>query len=103
MTLVQTCARSTPTVPAGAADRTASAGPRVWDAMTVEVALSLMAAADTGHLVICDDDGQRTGCVALDRLTDVRDSPGYTDRVRLRDLADTAGHCAPPELLVVPG
>ncbi|MEU3027065.1 CBS domain-containing protein [Streptomyces incarnatus] len=62
-------------------------GPRVWDTMTVEVALSIMAAAQTGRLVICDEDGHRVGLVTLTRLTAVRDGSGYTDRIRLRDIA----------------
>jgi hypothetical protein len=69
--------------------------------MTVEVALSLMAAARTRHLVICDADGRRTGRVTLDRLTAVRNGSGYTDRVRLRDLGE--GHAvltAPPAVPV---
>ncbi|WP_255955983.1 CBS domain-containing protein [Streptomyces odontomachi] len=61
-------------------------GPQVWNDMTVEVALSVMAAARTRHLVVCDEDGQCTGLVTRARLTTVRDSPGYTDRVRLRDV-----------------
>ncbi|MEU3898220.1 CBS domain-containing protein [Streptomyces sp. NPDC045251] len=59
--------------------------------MSVEVALSLMAAARTAHLAVCDEDGRRTGLVTRDRLTAVRDGSGYTDRVRLRDIA---GSCA---------
>lgn len=61
-------------------------GPQVWNDMTVEVALSVMAAARTRHLVVCDEDGRRTGLVTQARLSTVRDSPGYTDRVRLRDV-----------------
>ena len=73
------------------ADAMAATGPQVWDDMTVEVALSLMAAARTPHLVICDADGRRTGLVTLARLTAVRNGSGYTDRVRLRDIADGHG------------
>ncbi|MGW7267177.1 CBS domain-containing protein [Streptomyces sp. NPDC054842] len=63
--------------------------------MTVEVALSVMASARTGHLLICDEDDQLTGRVTRARLTAVRDSPGYTDRVRLRDVCEEdAGHPA---------
>lgn len=69
------------------ADPTGPAGPQVWDAMTVEVALSLMTAARTRHLDICDEDGRRTGRVTLSGLTAVRDSPHYTDRIRLREVA----------------
>jgi CBS domain-containing protein len=66
-------------------DRTAS-GPRVRDDMTVEVALSLMAGARVDHLVLCDGDDQSTGLVTLARLAVLRDSPAYTDRLRLRDI-----------------
>nr|WP_245178528.1 CBS domain-containing protein [Streptomyces montanisoli] len=74
----------------------APSGPQVWDAMTVEVALCLMSAARTRHLVICDEDGLRTGHVTLTRLTDVRDSPRYTDSIRLRDVAGGPGSEAQP-------
>ncbi|MDG9702681.1 CBS domain-containing protein [Streptomyces sp. DH37] len=93
MTLVQTHPRSTSTDSAHrtAAEAVDADGPRVWDDMTVEVALSVMAAARTGHLVVCDEDGRRTGLVTRARLTAVRDGSGYTDRVRLRDIADGGG------------
>ncbi|MYR58425.1 hypothetical protein GTY54_20030, partial [Streptomyces sp. SID625] len=42
----------------------------------------------TGQLVVCDADGMCTGLVTRDRLTAVRDGSGYTDRIRLRDIAD---------------
>ncbi|MEU4983539.1 CBS domain-containing protein [Streptomyces sp. NPDC021969] len=86
MTLLQTHPRSTGT---NAVD---AAGPQVWDDMTVEVALSVMAAARTGHLVVCDQDGQYTGLVTRARLTAVRNGPAYTDRVRLRDITDELGN-----------
>jgi len=70
------------------ADTMEAAGPQVWEDMTVEVALSVMAAARTGHLVICDDDGLCTGLVTQARLRAVRDGSGYTDRICLRDIAD---------------
>ncbi|MDQ0812852.1 hypothetical protein QFZ63_004566 [Streptomyces sp. B3I7] len=76
------------------AETMAAPGPQVWDDMTVEVALSVMAAARTPHLVICDADGRRTGLVTLARLTAVRNGSGYTDRVRLRDVADGHGTVA---------
>ncbi|AIS01334.1 CBS domain-containing protein [Streptomyces glaucescens] len=79
-----------------AADPGAAAGPQVWEDMTVEVALSVMAAARTGQLVVCDEDGMCTGLVTRDRLTAVRDGSGYTDRMRLRDIADVIGPFAPP-------
>ncbi|MEU9228607.1 CBS domain-containing protein [Streptomyces massasporeus] len=62
--------------------------PRIRDDMTVEVALSLMAGAQVDHLVLCDGDDQSTGLVTLARLTVQRDAPTYTDRVRVRDLAE---------------
>ncbi|MFZ3572755.1 CBS domain-containing protein [Streptomyces sp. BH097] len=64
------------------------AGPRVWDDMTVEVALSVMAGARVGHLLVCDQDGRRTGLVTRAKLSAVRDGCAYTDRIRLRDLGD---------------
>ncbi|MEV6116999.1 CBS domain-containing protein [Streptomyces sp. NPDC052109] len=78
------------------ADTMDAAGPQVWEDMTVEVALSVMAAARTGHLVVCDEDGMGTGLVTRDRLTAVRDGSGYTDRIRLRDIADVIGPFAAP-------
>jgi CBS domain-containing protein len=62
------------------------AGPQVCDDMSVEVALAVMAAARTGRLVVCDQDGQCTGLVTRTELAAVRDSSGYSDRVRLRDI-----------------
>ncbi|WP_410538179.1 CBS domain-containing protein [Streptomyces sp. KL2] len=73
-----------------------TAGPQVWDDMTVEVALSVMAAARTGHLVVCDGDGRRTGLVTRARLTAVRNGSGYTDRIRLRDVSDGGSFASPP-------
>jgi predicted transcriptional regulator len=64
------------------------AGPRVWDDMTVEVALAVMAGARVGHLLVCDQDGRRTGRVTRAKLTAVRAGSAYTDRIRLRDLGD---------------
>ncbi|WP_238995430.1 CBS domain-containing protein [Streptomyces cyaneogriseus] len=78
------------------ADPVAAAGPQVWLDMTVEVALSVMAAARAGQLAVCDEDGLRTGLVTRAGLTAVRDGAGYTDRVRLRDIADGTGTCATP-------
>ncbi|MDG4858706.1 CBS domain-containing protein [Streptomyces sp. T-3] len=65
-----------------------AAGPQVWGDMTVEVALSVMAAARAGHLVLCDADGRRTGLITRAQLTGVRDRPSYTDQVRLEDIVD---------------
>ncbi|MET8980711.1 CBS domain-containing protein [Streptomyces sp. NPDC004539] len=56
--------------------------------MTVEVALSLMAGARVDHLVLCDGDEQSTGLITRARLAALRDSPEYTDRLRLRDVLD---------------
>ncbi|PKW12453.1 CBS domain-containing protein [Streptomyces sp. 1222.5] len=87
MTLVQMQPRSTSSnAVQTAADPMDAAGPQVWDAMTVEVALSVMAAARTTHLLVCDEDAQCTGIVTQARLTAVRDSRAYTDQVRLRDI-----------------
>jgi hypothetical protein len=97
LTLDQTQFRSTRTnAVQTAADPADAAGPQVWEDMTVEVALSVMAAARTGHLVVCDEDGMCTGLVTRDRLTAVRDGSGYTDRIRLRDIADVIGPFASP-------
>ena len=73
-----------------------AAGPQVCDDMTVEVALSVMAAARTGRLVVCDEDGQCTGLVTRAQLTAVRDSSGYTDRIRLRDILGDHGRSPHP-------
>ncbi|MFH8805575.1 CBS domain-containing protein [Streptomyces sp. NPDC017936] len=97
MTLDQTQFRSTPTnAVQTAADPADAAGPQVWEDMTVEVALSVMAAARTGQLVVCDEDGMCTGLVTRDRLAAVRDGSGYTDRIRLRDIADVIEPFASP-------
>ncbi|WP_229864321.1 CBS domain-containing protein [Streptomyces djakartensis] len=61
-------------------------GPRVCDDMTVEVALAVMAGARVDHLTVCDGDDRSTGLVTRVRLAVLRDSPAYTDRIRLRDL-----------------
>jgi CBS domain-containing protein len=73
-----------------------AAGPQVCDDMSVEVALAVMAAARTVRLVVCDQDGQRTGLVTRTELAAVRDSSGYTDRVRLRDILGDQGSLASP-------
>ncbi|WP_217145586.1 CBS domain-containing protein [Streptomyces sp. AC627_RSS907] len=70
------------------ADVMDAAGPQVWYDMTVEVALSVMAAARAEHLVVCDEDARCVGLVTQARLTAVRDSSGYTDRLRLGDVTD---------------
>jgi CBS domain-containing protein len=98
LTLVQTQTRpaSAHPVHSTVADAMDAAGPQVWEDMTVEVALSVMAAARTGHLVVCDEDGLCTGLVTQARLTAVRDSSGCPDRIRLRDIADVIGPFASP-------
>ncbi|NUP15841.1 MAG: CBS domain-containing protein [Streptomyces sp.] len=72
--------------PRAVVDGRAASGPRVCDDMTVEVALSLMAGARVDHLVLCDGDEQSTGLITRARLALLRDSPTYTDRLRLRDV-----------------
>ncbi|MEU5268503.1 CBS domain-containing protein [Streptomyces hygroscopicus] len=97
MTLDQTQFRSTRTnAVQTTADPADAAGPQVWEDMTVEVALSVMAAARTGQVAVCDEDGMCTGLVTRDRLTAVRNGSGYTDRIRLRDIADVIGPFASP-------
>jgi len=93
LTLVQTqtrpaIAHPVPGTVAGVMD---AAGPQVWYDMTVEVALSVMAAAHTEHLVVCDEDGLCVGLVTRARLTAVQDGSGYTDRTRLGDITDGSG------------
>ncbi|MFI6207407.1 CBS domain-containing protein [Streptomyces sp. NPDC051041] len=72
--------------PKAVVDDKDASGPRVRDDMTVEVALSLMAGARVDHLVLCDGDDQGTGLITLARLIVLRNSPAYTDRIRLRDV-----------------
>jgi CBS domain-containing protein len=96
LTLVQT----TPS-PADSATRTVvdamdAPGPQVWDDMTVEVALAVMASARSGHLLVHDEDGRCTGLIAQAQLTLVRDSSAYTDRVRLRDILGDSGPFTSP-------
>ncbi|MFE6102321.1 CBS domain-containing protein [Streptomyces laurentii] len=73
---------------------TAGPGPQVCDDMTVEVALAVMAGARTGHLIVCDNDDQRTGLVTRAQLATARDSAAYTDLLRLRDLRHDGGPAA---------
>ncbi len=89
MTPVQMQPRPTHPAPAHRteADTGDMDGPQVCDDMTVEVALSVMAGARTGHLLVCDNDGLCTGLVTRAQLTTVRDSSAYTDRLQLRDLS----------------
>ncbi|GGW01606.1 hypothetical protein GCM10010230_32400 [Streptomyces narbonensis] len=83
-----------PTHPAPAHPTAADAvdtAPQVCDDMTVEVALSVMAGARTGHVLVCDNDGLCTGLVTRAQLTTVRESSTYTDRLQLRDLPGDGG------------
>lgn len=73
-----------------------AAGPQVCDDMSVEVALAVLAAARTGRLVVCDQDGQPTGLVTHADLSAVRESSAYTDRVRLREILGDHGPFASP-------
>ncbi|MGY3057508.1 CBS domain-containing protein [Streptomyces sp. TE3672] len=102
MTLVQMQPRSanaTP-VPRTALDTMNTAGPQVCDDMTVEVALSVMAGARTGHLMVCDNDGLCTGLVTRAQLTTVRDSPAYTDQLQLRDILGDRGSRTSPATMM---
>ncbi|GAA2539505.1 MULTISPECIES: CBS domain-containing protein [Streptomyces] len=90
MTPVQTQHHGVEPFPQAGADGRDASGPRVRDDMTVEVALSLMAGARVDHLVLCDGDDQSTGLITLARLAVLRDSPAYTDRIRLRDVLTLA-------------
>ncbi|MGW7254301.1 CBS domain-containing protein [Streptomyces sp. NPDC054834] len=98
MTLIQTQPRPADADPAyrAAVEVMDAAGSQVCDDMSVEVALAVMAAARTGRLVVCDQDGQCTGLVTRTELAAVRDSSDYTDRVRLRDLLGDHGSFASP-------
>ncbi|MGY1499052.1 CBS domain-containing protein [Streptomyces sp. QTS52] len=90
-----------------AADAMDVTGPQVWHDMTVEVALSVSAAAGAGHLVLRDEDGQYVGLVTRARLAAVRDSRDYTDRVRLSDITEGGGpfaeHGDVPRVLAIAG
>lgn len=98
MTLVQMQSRPTTVTPAHqtAADAMDTGAPQVCDDMTIEVALSVMAGARTGHLAVCDNDGLCTQLVTQTQLTAVRDSPAYTDRVQLRDIFGGSGPLTSP-------
>ncbi|MFE2876481.1 CBS domain-containing protein [Streptomyces roseus] len=102
MTLVQMQPRSAGADPAPQTVENAmeAPGPQVCDDMTVEVALSVMASARAGHLLVCDNDGLCTGLVTQARLFAVRDSGAYTDRVRLRDVLGDSGPFASPRTMV---
>ncbi|MFF7970678.1 CBS domain-containing protein [Streptomyces sp. NPDC007905] len=90
MTPAQTQYRMPNPAPVTVVDDREAYGPRVCDDMTVEVALAVMAGARVQYLTVCDGDDQSTGLISLARLTVVRDSSTYTDRIRLRDVLDGA-------------
>ncbi|MFF9481491.1 CBS domain-containing protein [Streptomyces sp. NPDC014733] len=98
MTLVQMQPRSTNVTPAPttAADVMDADALQVCDDMIIEVALSVMAGARTGHLFVCDNDGLCAHLVTQVQLTAVRDSPAYTDRVQLRDILGGSGPFTSP-------
>ncbi|MET8177319.1 CBS domain-containing protein [Streptomyces sp. NPDC005336] len=98
MTLVQMQLRSMSATPVHrtAADAMDTGGPQVCDDMTVEVALSVMASARTGHLLVCDNDGLCTGLLTQAQLTAARDSSAYTDRIQLRDILGDRGPFTSP-------
>ncbi|MFJ3823117.1 CBS domain-containing protein [Streptomyces nodosus] len=86
MTPIQTGYGKPHPAPVTLVDDIKACGPRVCDDMTVEVALAVMASAHAEYLTVCDGDDQRTDLVTRVRLTALRDSPMYTDRIRLRDI-----------------
>lgn len=96
MVQLQPCSTSATPVHRTVADAMDTAGPQVCDDMTVEVALSVMASARTGHLLLCDSDGVCTGLVTQAQLTAVRDGSAYTDRVQLRDVLGDRGPFTSP-------
>ncbi|MET7903445.1 CBS domain-containing protein [Streptomyces sp. NPDC005336] len=94
MTLVQMQSRPADPAPTTVFAAMDASAPQVCDDMTVELASSVMAGAHVGHLLLCDKDDQCTGLVTRAQLAVVRDSPSYTDRIRLRDVVD-AGERSP--------
>ncbi|QNE74814.1 hypothetical protein F0344_09495 [Streptomyces finlayi] len=98
MTLVQMQSRSASATlgHTAAAKAKGTGGPQVCDDMTVEVALSVMVSARTGHLLVCDPYGPCTQLVTWAQLAAVRDSPDYTDRVQLRDILGDRRPPTPP-------
>ncbi|MEU9146675.1 CBS domain-containing protein [Streptomyces sp. NPDC048349] len=98
MTLVQMQPRSAQADPVHRTvdDAMETAGPQAHDDMTVEVALSVMASARVGHLLVRDEDGLCTGLVTRAGLAAVRDGDAYTDRVRLRDVLGDGGPFTSP-------
>ncbi|MET8420904.1 CBS domain-containing protein [Streptomyces sp. NPDC005134] len=97
MTLVQMQPRPANATPVHrTADALDTGGPQVCDDMTVEVAVSVMASARTGRLLVCDNDGLCTGLVTQAQLAAVSDSSAYTDRVQLRDILGNRGPFTSP-------
>ncbi|MEU3739867.1 CBS domain-containing protein [Streptomyces sp. NPDC032198] len=98
MTLVEMQPRPARAAPAHrtAAEAMDAGGPQVCDDMTVEVALSVIASARTGHLLVCDNDGLCTGLLTRAQLTAARDGSAYTDRVQLRDILGDRGPFTSP-------
>lgn len=96
MTPVQMQPSPTYHAPTVLTDASYASGPRVGVDMTVEVALFVMSGALAGHLFLCDEDDQCTGVVTRAQLAAVRDSPSYTDLIRLRDVIDASEAFAMP-------
>jgi hypothetical protein len=71
--------------------------------MTVEVALSVMASARVGYLLICDGDDHATGSVTRAQLLVAHDSPAYTDQIRVRDVVSVVLPVAVEEYGHAPG
>ncbi len=69
---------------------------RTGSGKTLAFALSLMAGARSGHLLVCDNDGVCTALVTHEQLAALRDSAAYTDRVRLRDILGDRGPFTSP-------
>ncbi|WP_086739282.1 CBS domain-containing protein [Streptomyces glaucescens] len=46
--------------------------------------------------IVCDEDARCVGLVTHAQLTTVRDSCGYTDRIRLSDITDGSGPFVSP-------
>jgi CBS domain-containing protein len=91
LTPVQTKTRPADSAARTVVDAMDAPGPQVWDDMTVEVALSVMASARSVHLLVSDEDGRCTGLITQARLAALRGSSSYTDRMRLRDVVGDTG------------
>jgi hypothetical protein len=98
LTLVQMQPRSASATPVHRtqADEMEATGPQVCDDMTIEVAPSVMDSASTGHLLVSDNDGLRTGLATQAQLVAVRDSSEHTDRVQLSDILGGRGPSTTP-------